>query len=282
MKPARILIVLAALATLTGSACHPARAAEPFNAFEEAGIDRKPDARVPLDLAFTDETGKAVTLGELAGHKPIVLAPVLHDCPNICGVTLTGLFQAVKAQAFRPGDDFVLVAFGIDPKEGTAQAAQSLKDLKRRFPDLATTGVHALTGTAESVHAVTDALGYRYAFDERIDQYAHVAAVAVLTGDGKVARWLYGLQPEPTDLKLALTEAGDGEIGGWGDQLLLLCYHYDPETGKYGSIVSTALRIGGGLTVAFGAGFIGLALWREHRGRKRDERDGELDRETGA
>jgi len=236
-----------------------------FNPFDATGIDRKPDAQIPLDLAFSDENGHQTSLRELSAGRPILLAPVLHKCPNICGVTLSGLMEAVEAQDFRPGRDFVIVAFGIDPKEGPRDAAQSLADLRKRFSVTAASGIHALTGTAENVEAVTHALGYRYAWDDDIGQYAHLAAAAVLTRQGRLSRWLYGLTPAAIDLKLALTEAGEGHIGSWGDQILLLCYHYDPATGRYSTFIWAALRIGGAGTALFGLGAIATALLRERR-----------------
>jgi protein SCO1/2 len=236
-----------------------------FDPFGEAGIDRHPGARVPLDLAFRDESGAPVTLRQLGRDRPIVLAPVLHRCPNICGVTLAGLAQAIRAQDYLAGRDFAVVALGIDPREGPQAARTALEDLERRFPFLSAADMHALTGSADAIAAVTHALGYRYAWDERIGQYAHIAAVAVLTADGRLARWLYGVQPQAGDLELALTEAGEGRLGSWGDQILLLCYHYDPETGRYGSLVWWLLRLGGGITAAGGAGLIGRALLGERR-----------------
>ncbi|MDW6023550.1 SCO family protein [Mesorhizobium sp. BAC0120] len=236
-----------------------------FNPFVEAGIDQHPGAQVPFDIVFRDEQGHPVTLRSLGQGRPIVLAPVLHNCPNICGITLSGLVQAVQTQSFLPGRDFVIVSFGIDPKEGPTEARKSMADLEKAFPSLPTDGIRALTGAAPDIKAVTQVLGYRYAWDEGIGQYAHIAAVAVLTPDGRLARWLYGVAPEPADLKLALTEAGEGRLGTWGDQLLLLCYHYDARTGRYDSMVNWLLRIGGGVTVALGAGLIGIALLRERR-----------------
>lgn len=240
-------------------------AAFALNPFEATGIDQRPGVQVPFDLPFTDENGRAITLGQLSKGKPILLAPVLHDCPNICGVTLSGLMEAVEAQDFQPGRDFTIIAFGIDPKEGRQEAANSLTELRKRFSQTASSGVHALTGTEKDIRAVTDALGYRYAWDDTIQQYAHLAAVAVLTPEGRLSRWLYGLAPAANDLKLALTEAGQGRTGSWGDRLLLLCYHYDPATGRYSSIVWTALRIGGSGTALVGAGAIAVALLKERR-----------------
>jgi protein SCO1/2 len=243
-----------------------------FNPFQSTGIDRKPDVVVPLDIPFTDETGRRITLRALGADRPILLIPVLHKCPNICGVTLSGVTDAIAAQRYRPGSDFSLIAFGIDPKETPAVAASSLVELRRRFPKMAG-AVHALTGDEPSIHAVTDALGYRYAWDSSIKQYAHLAATAVLTPDGHLSRWLYGLAPAGNDLNLALTEAGQGRIGTWTDQLLLLCYHYDPVTGRYSPLIWLALRLTGGATVALILALIGTALWRDRR-RRREPRHG--------
>jgi protein SCO1/2 len=251
------------LALLLG--CGPALAFDPF---AKAGVDRKEGARVPLDLAFRDETGQPMTLRQAAGGKPLLLAPVLHNCPHICGLTLAGLAEAIGIQKFVPGKDFEAVAFGIDPHEGPRDAANSLGRLKAAFPAMAS-GIHGFTGSAKNIRAVTDALGYRYAWDQSIGQYAHIAAVAVVTPDGRLSHWLYGITPDPTDVRLALTEAGQGKIGSWGDQLLLLCYHYDPQTGRYGSTIWLMLRIVGGATAALGAGAIGIALLRERRKARR-------------
>jgi protein SCO1/2 len=254
--------VFCLLLVLTSGTAHA------FDPFAEAGIDPRPGAQIPLDLPFLDEKGASVTLRTLAGNKPIVLAPVLHRCPNICGVTLAGLAEAVRAQSFVPGNDFSVIAFGIDPKEGPAEAQASLVGLEKDLPRSPANAIHALTGEAGNIASVTQALGYRYAFDQDIGQYAHLAAIAVLTRDGRLVRWLYGLAPAPTDLKLALIEAGEGRLGNWGDQLLLLCYHYDPVTGRYGALIFQLLQLGGGLTVLLMAGLIGLALLRERHKRQ--------------
>jgi protein SCO1/2 len=242
--------------------------AAPFNAFEAAGIDRRPDAHVPLDAMVQDETGRNISLRALGSGKPIVLIPVQHQCPNICGVTLGGVASAILAQPYKLENDFSLITFGIDPKEASRESAASLKDLQVRLPELAARGgLHAVTASPEITKAVTDALGYRYAWDEQLGQFAHIAATAVLTGDGRLERWLYGLNPDPLDLRLALTEAGEGRIGSWGEQLLLLCYHYNPKTGQYGSLVWLMLRIGGGLTVAILLTLLLRAFVRERRER---------------
>jgi protein SCO1/2 len=189
----------------------------------------------------------------------------MHRCPNICGLTMAGLGEAVQLQKFLAGRDFTLIAFGLDPREGPAEAALSIEGLRRNFPALQA-GVHGLTGRAEDIEAVLKPLGYRYAWDGDLNQYAHIAATAVLTPDGRLSRWLYGITPDPMQVRLALTEAGEGTIGRWTDQLLLLCYHYDPQTGRYGPLIWTMLRAGGGATALLGLAWIGWMLVRERRG----------------
>lgn len=260
------LRLAAPLALLTA-----AWAERPFDPFTAATIEPKPGAQVPLDLSFRDEQDRSVSLRELGGGKPVVLAPVLHECPNICGVTLGGLADAVAGQTYRAGPDFRIIAFGIDPRETPAEARKALAALdERTSADAIAGGVHAVTGSPMDIAAVTDALGYRYGWDESIRQYAHVAAAAVLTPDGRLARWLYGLAPEPRDLRLALTEAGEGRVGGFGDRLLLLCYHYDPVTGRYSPLIWSLLRLGGIGTALLLLGSILVALRRERRASGRD------------
>jgi protein SCO1/2 len=248
-----------------------ANSAWAFDPFQKAGIDHKPGAQIPLDTSFDDETGRSMTLREAAAGKPVLLAPVMHRCPNLCGLTLAGLGEAVQIQKFVAGRDFSLVAFGLDPREGPGEASASINELRQAFPALKE-GVHGLTGTAYDIAAVLKPLGYRYAWDNDLNQYAHIAAVAVITPDGRLSRWLYGITPDPLDVRLALTEAGQGKLGSWTDQLLLLCYHYDPQTGRYGTLIWTLLRIAGGGTMAVGLGWIGLALLRERRRGRETER----------
>jgi protein SCO1/2 len=252
MNAARLAPVLAlGLVALAG----PAGArTEPFDPFGAAGVDQRPGAIVPLDAPFTTSSGQSVTLRALTQGRPLVLTPVQHACPNICGLTLGGLSAAIKGQAYRPGRDFTVVAFGIDPSETAKQARVSAAQLGP--------GSYAVTGKAHDNRAVTDALGYHYAWDERIGQYAHIAATVVLTPDGRVSRWLFGVSPRATDLHLALTEAGRGRIGGLVEQIRLLCYHYDPLTGRYSGSIMLALRLGAVAVLVLLAGGVGLGFAR--------------------
>lgn len=252
----RLLLMLVVLAASAG----PSRA-QGFDPFGLATIESRPGAEVPLERRFRDAAGAPTTLAAIGRGRPILLVPVLHDCPNVCGVTLAGLADAVAGQALRPGRDFAVVAFGIDPAETPAAAAADLARLRARANGRALGDVAALTGSRESVRAVTDAIGFRYAWDGRTGQYAHVAAVAVLTPDGRLSSWLYGLKPEPEALGRALAAARDGRTGNWTDRLLLLCYHYDPVSGRYTARIEMLLRIAGGLTMAA----IALLIWRLSR-----------------
>jgi len=255
---------IAALLLLLGIACGVAAApAAAFDPFGVARIDGKPGAAVPLDGPFRDSRGRAVTLRQLAGGKPMLLAPILHNCPNICGVTLSGLARAIAGQSHRAGRDFVVVAFGIDPKEGPRDAAGDLDRLLAQAPTLDRSALFGLTGDRRDVRAVTDALGYHYAFDKRIGQYAHSAAVAVVDPEGRLSGWLYGLTPDPAELSAAIDAAADGKAAQQGEPLLLLCFHYDPVTGRYTPAIEKIIRLAAIATLA------GLALVFRHLRRRR-------------
>ncbi len=216
-------------------------AAGPFDPFNEASIDDRPGAQVPMDLLVIAADGSRTTLRRIAAGKPLLLAPVLHDCPNICGVTLASLADALAAQPRETDREVAVVAFGIDPQETVADAAAD----RLRNSRLAGTFV---VGNAPQVHAVTDALGYRYAYDPRIRQYAHVAAIAVLTPDGRLVRWLNGIAPDPAVLGRAVADARAGRTGVFARAIGLLCYHYDPETGRYSLAIGRIIRAAALLT----------------------------------
>lgn len=237
-------------------------AAAPFDPFGEARIDEHPGAHIPMHAVFRDERGAPTTLAAIGQGRPMVLVPVLHDCPNICGVTLDGLAAAMRSAGIVGDRNVSVVAFGIDPKETPADAQGALDRLAERHPE-GLGRVHGTIGADAAVHAVTDALGYRFAYDPRIGQYAHAAAIAVLTPDGRFSRWLYGIAPEPAALTAALADARAGRTGGWTRQLLLLCYHYDPATGRYGLAVDWLLRVGCLATVLTVLLYVLLARRRE-------------------
>jgi protein SCO1/2 len=231
----------------------------------EVGLDQKLDAQLPLDLAFNDETGKAVRLGDYFGQRPVVLALVYYECPMLCTEVLNGMTGALETLNFNAGREFDVVVVSIDPGETPALALQKKQLYVKRYGRPGTEGgMHFLTGRQEAIEALANAVGFKYKYDPAIDQFAHVAVLTILTPAGRVSRYLYGIEYSPRDLKLALVEAADSKIGSAVDQALLFCYHYDPETGKYGLAIMNLVRFGGILTLAGAAAFILLNL-RPHR-----------------
>ncbi|WP_231139221.1 MULTISPECIES: SCO family protein [Pseudomonas] len=244
--------------------CLNVQAAELFDPFGSAGIDQKPGASVPLATRLTDQRGRSVRLGDLLGKRPVVLAPVYYTCANVCGAQLASLFNVLEALDYRVGQDFDLIAYSFNPTETVADAQKEMNKLRQRWPQqVDAKGVYFLVGDDVATKALSDAVGFRYRYDPKVQQYAHVSAIAVLTAQGRLARWLYGLGYQPNDMRLAITEAGQGNVGSLGDQLLLLCYHYNPRVGGYDSVVMLALKIAGVMTVLLLIGFIGWALRRD-------------------
>lgn len=229
-------------------------------------IDQKLDQQIPLATPFVDEDGKDVTLAQYFGAKPVVLALVYYDCPMLCTQVLNGLSGSLEGLTFSPGKEFELVVVSFDAGETPALAAEKRKNYIRRYGRAGTdSGIHFLTGRKESIDALTNAVGFHYAYDQKLDQFAHPAAITVLTPDGRVSRYLFGIEFAPRDLRLALIEATDRKIGTVVDQALLFCYHYDPETGKYGFVVMNIVRLAAILTVLGLIGFILMNLRRDRR-----------------
>jgi len=217
---------------------------------ENVGIEQHPDAQLPPDLAFRDETGKPVRLGDYFGHKPLILDLAYYNCTMLCGEVLSGLTSALKMVKFDLGKEFEVITVSFDPRETPEMAGAKKKDYVHRYgrPD-ATAGWHFLTGHAEAINALTKAVGFQYQYDPKINQFAHATAIMVLTPQGRVSRYFYGVDFPPKDLRLGLVEASQGKIGNAVDQVLLYCYHYDPATGKYGAIVTNILRLAAAATI---------------------------------
>jgi protein SCO1 len=217
---------------------------------QNVGIEQHLDGQVPPDLAFVDDAGHPVKLGDYFGKKPLILNLVYYDCTMLCGEVLAGLTGAMKLVKFDVGNEFDVVTVSFNPQETPAIAAAKKQDyLKRYGRPGAASGWHFLTGSAESINALTKAVGFQYQYDPKINQYAHATAIMVLTPQGRISRYFYGVDFPPKDLRMGLVEASEGKIGNAVDQVLLYCYHYDPATGKYGAIVSNMLRLGAGFTI---------------------------------
>ena len=241
-------------------------ALEQIPILKDAGLEQRLDSQVPLDTPFMDENGRSVRLGDYFGKRPVVLALVYYECPMLCTQVLNGLVGSLDALTFTSGQHFDVVAISFDAGETPAMAAaKRAAYLKRYGRPGSETGVHFLTGREDDIRRVTDAVGFHFKYDPVIDQYAHPAVITVLTPEGKVSRYLFGIEFAPVDFRLALVEAAAHRIGTAIDQMLLFCYHYDPESGKYGFAITNIVRLGGVLTVLALGSFILMNLRRERR-----------------
>jgi protein SCO1/2 len=231
---------------------------------KKVGIDQRLNAQVPLDLVFTDETGREVRLGDYFGKRPVVLALVYYECPMLCTEVLNGLTSAIGVLNFEVGREFDVVAVSFNPKEGPELAAQKKQNYVKRYgrPQTAA-GWHFLTGKEESIRRLTETVGFRYLYLPENGQYAHGAAVEVLTPRGVISRYFYGIEYSPRDLRFGLMEASEERIGSPVDHVLLLCYHYDPKTGTYAAAILRLVRVGGAFVVAGLFTFLFVSLRRE-------------------
>ena len=233
-------------------------------ALREIGFDQNLDQKLPLDAQFVDDEGKPVTLGSYYGRKPVLLAFVYYTCPMLCTQVLNAMTASITMLSLDAGKDFELVLVSIDPRETPAQAAAKKAEYLHRYKRVgAEAGWHFLTGTEPEIKRVAKAAGFRYAWDEQTQQYAHPTGIIVTMPDGRLARYLFGIEYGPRDLKLALVEASDGKIGTFADQLLLYCFHYDPMTGRYGVYIIRTLRVAGVVTVLSIGMFILVMVRRE-------------------
>jgi protein SCO1 len=224
---------------------------------ENVGIEQHLNAQVPPDLTFRDESGKTVKLGDYFGRKPLILNLVYYNCTMLCGEVLSGLTGTMRLVKFDIGKEFEVVTVSFDPRETPEIAAAKKKEyLKRYTRPGAAEGWHFLTGSAESVNALTKSVGFQYQYDPKIDQFAHATAIMVLTPDGRISRYFYGVDFPPKDLRMGLVEASEGKIGNAVDQVLLYCYHYNPATGKYGAVITNILRLGAGATILILGSFL--------------------------
>jgi protein SCO1/2 len=230
---------------------------EPVNAanassdiLTKAGVSPGFGNLLPLDIAFVDANGNQIRLGECFRDRPVILHLVYYECPMLCKLSSDGLFKTLSVVNLKLGADFTIVTISIDPREDP-KLSRRARDLaaERCGRNVVESGWHFLTGQEDAIAAVTKAVGFRYTFDEKTRQFAHAAGLFVLTPDGTVSRFLSGIEYSPRDLRLALVEASDGKIGTATDQALLLCYMYDPTTGKYGLAILTVLRAAGAVTV---------------------------------
>ena len=273
-KPWKVCVSTAALAVvlLALSPIAAAQFSDPLQSLgrhpellKDVGIDQKLNDTIPLDLTFQDEQGKTVELARYFGSKPVILTLVYYNCPMLCTEVLNGLDRVLKLIPMDIGKDFNVVTVSIDPTdrpvEGAAKQAMYAGMYGRPGAEQ---GWHFLTGEETQIRRLADAVGFRYAYDAESKQYAHASAIMILTADGKISRYFYGVQYPERDVRLGLVEASQGKIGSPVDQALLFCYHYDPHTGKYGLLVSRVLQLAALLTVAIGAVLLFVLFRGEH------------------
>jgi protein SCO1/2 len=232
----------------------------------EVAFEQRLNEQVPADLLFRDETGRTVRLGEYFGDQPVILTLAYYSCPMLCSMVLESLSQSLRALSFNIGEQFVVVTVSFDardtPESAAARKAQILQHYTRPG---GTEGWHFLTGDEASIRQLTQAVGFRYAYEAETEQFAHATGLVVLTPQGQIARYLYGLEFAPKALRLALVEADAGQIASAVDQLLLFCYKYDPTTGKYGLVIMNVLRLAGLTTVAALGGFMFVMFGRDRK-----------------
>jgi protein SCO1/2 len=215
------------------------------------GIDQHLNAEVPGNIEFRDELGNPVQLSDYFGHgRPVILNLGYYQCPMLCSELLQGLVGSMKALTFDLGKDFDVVTVSFDPRETTEMAAAKKRDIMKRYGRANTEqGWHFLTGRADQIEALTKAVGFHFQFDPKTNQYAHAAAIVMLTPDRHISGYFYGVEFSPKDLRLGLVQASQNNIGNVSDQVLLYCYHYDPMTGKYGAVIGNILKLSGLATV---------------------------------
>jgi len=268
MTPAAaVLVPLLLSATGPASAPTPGLAADARPAaLRDVAFDQRLGQMLPLDAALVDESGRAVRLGDYFGRRPVILTLAYYGCPMLCTLSLNGLASALKTLSFDAGREFEVVTLSFEHKETPQQAAAAKKTYIERYGrPQAAAGWHFLTGDEAAIAAVTGAVGFRYAWDEETRQYAHPTGVVVATPEGRIARYLYGVEYAPKDLRFALVEASTGRVGTPVDQLLLYCYEYDPVRGRYGATILRTVRFLGILTVLGLVTLIAVLRYREGR-----------------
>jgi protein SCO1/2 len=259
--------ILALVATLLTV---PVLAQTSANAPELPGhvsIAQKLNTQIPLDLMFRDEQGKVVRLQEFFNNgRPVLLNFVYYRCPMLCPMVLEGTTESLTHLKFDIGKQFDVVTISIDPRDSAKAAAEMKDKYIRRYGRLhSAPNWHFLTGHETAIKKLADTVGFQYAYDSRTDQFAHGAALLVLTPEGRTSRYFYGFEYKPRDLRLAIVEASEGKIGTPVDQFLLLCFHYDPATGKYSRNAMMFARAGGVTTMLVLGGAIFVMIRKERK-----------------
>lgn len=238
------------------------------DALKKIGIEQRLGEQLPLESEFRDESGRTVKLGEFFNKgRPVIIAFVYYECPMLCNEVLNGLTGALKGLSFDAGKEFDVVAISFDARENEKPdlARNKKESYMARYGRPGTEkGWHFLTGSQASIDAAAGAAGFGYQWDEKSNQFAHAGGVMVTTPDGRMARYFYGIDYSPKDLKFGIMESAENRVGNAAEQLLLYCFHYDPATGKYGLAILSVLRIAAVFTLAAMAA-VGFVFWRRNK-----------------
>ena len=232
---------------------------------DEVGIEQRLNQQVPLDLVFSDESGQPVELRQYFGSKPVILALVYYQCPMLCSEVQNHLVGALNGIVrFNIGRDFNVITVSFDPRDTPESAAVNKKSYLSRYrrPG-AEQGWHFLTGRQDQIDALATAVGFRYKWDPESKQFAHGSGIMLLTPDGRLAQYYYGIEYFPRDIQMGLIEASQGKIGNLADKVLLYCYHYDPAQGRYGAAIFNILRVSALATLLLLGGFILVMVRRD-------------------
>jgi len=236
---------------------------------EQVGFDQHLGGALPLELSFRDENGAAVRLGDYFRGKPVILGLVYYRCPVLCTLVERGLASGLKPLDLTPGREFEVVFVSIDPTDDATTASERKRAILDSYGHSETAaGWHFLTGEPQAIEQLAGAAGFRYAFDASTGQYAHAAGLTIATPEGRLARYLFGVDFAPRDLKFALVDASGGKIGSPIDKALLICFRYDAGLGKYTAATLTILKIAATLTLIAMGSFLFFALRRERRNRE--------------
>lgn len=251
-------------AFMQGEKSGPASQKDAAN-LKDIGIDQHLDTQIPLDIQFKDENGNTVKLGDyFKKGRPVILTFVYYQCPMLCSEVLNGLNSAMGIMKFSAGQEYEVVTVSIDPRDTPEMAKEKkagyLKEYNRPGAD---EGWHFLTGNPDGVAQLAKVSGWKYRWDPKLQQFVHAAGIMIVTPQGKLAQYYYGIEYSPKDLRLGLIEASQDKIGNLVDQVVLYCYHYDPHTGKYDAVIANILRVAGAATVLLLGGFIVLMFRRD-------------------
>jgi len=241
------------------------------NVLKTVGIEQKLGEQLPLDAVFKNEDGKEVKIGEYFGKgRPVILALVYYECPMLCNEVLNGLTGSLKGISFDAGKEFDVLAISFDARENEKPELTKNKKigyLERYARPNTENGWHFLTGKQEEIDKVTKAVGFNYEYDKQTDQFAHAGGIMIITPEGKISRYFYGIDYSPKDVKFGIMESAQNKVGNPAEQLLLYCFHYDPSTGRYGLAVMNVIRIAGVLTL-LGMGGMFFVFWRYNKKKK--------------